>query len=95
MIWGSKKKLKGITGGHLNSIILERDQIQHVLIDSNSDCLALTETWLTGHTPTTMMVVPGHTCFLKDRLLGKGGAVLVYLKSLSTKLQTDIIGIGL
>lgn len=65
VIWDSKKKNKGITGGLLNirSIIPKRDQIQHLLMDSNLDFLALTETWLSSPTLTTMIYVPGYTCF--------------------------------
>ena len=76
--------MKGITGGLLNiqSIIPKRDQIQHLLMDSNLDFLALTETWLSSPTPTTMIDVPGYTCFRKDRLSGKGGGVLIYMKDI-------------
>lgn len=62
--------------------VLKRDQTQHLLIDSNSDFLSLTETWLTSHTPTTMMDMPAHACFLKVRPSGKGGGVLVYLRDI-------------
>lgn len=62
VIWDPKKKLKGITGRHLNiqSLMPKRDEIQHLLVDSNF--LALTETWLSSHTATTVIDVPCYTC---------------------------------
>lgn len=44
------------------------------------DFLALSETWLNTNIPTNMIDVPGYTCYRKDRLSGKGGGVLVYIR---------------
>lgn len=48
-------------------------------MDYNLDFLALTETWLSSPTPTTIIDVPGYTCFRKDRLSGKGDGVFIYM----------------
>lgn len=86
VIWDPKKKLKGITGRHLNiwSLMPKRDEIQHLLVDSNF--LALTETWLPSHTPKTVIDVPCNTCFRK---------VLVYIKDIYkwTKVNLDTYGL--
>lgn len=75
VIWDSKLKSKGILGGHLNirSIILKRDQVEHLLMNSNLDFLALSETWLSTSIPTCMLDVPGYSCYRKDRPSRRGG----------------------
>lgn len=84
VIWDSKSKPKGIFGGHLNirSVLSKREEVQHLLSESNLDFLALSETWLNTNIPTNMIDVPGYTCYRKDRLTGKGGGVLVYIKDI-------------
>lgn len=89
-------KPKGILGGHLNirSILPKRDQIQHLLTDSNLDFLALSETWLNSNIQTSMIDVPGYICHRKDRTSKKGGGVLFYvrdtLKCNEIKLDTPL-----
>ena len=82
VIWDSKTKPKGIVGGHLNiqSIISKQDQPQHLLKYSNLDYLRLTETWLNCNIPTHMIDVPGYVCLRKDRLMGRGGGAMVYIR---------------
>jgi len=72
----------GILGGHLNirSLISKRDQISVLLMDSNLDYLCLTESWLQSNIPTNMIDIAGYQCFRKDRTVGKGGGVLIYIK---------------
>ncbi len=75
VIWDSKLKPKGILGGHLNirSITSKRDQVEHLLMNSNLDFLALSETWLSTSTPTCMIDVSGYSCYRKDRPSRRGG----------------------
>ena len=82
VIWDSKTKPKGIVGGHLNirSIISKQDQVQHLLTDSNLDYLCLTETCLNCNIPTHMIDVPDYVCFRKDRLIGRGGGAMIYIR---------------
>lgn len=81
VIWDTKTKPKGIVGGHLNirSIISKRDQVQHLLTNSNLDYLCLTESWLNCNIPTHIDV-PGYVCFRKDRLMGWGDGALIYIR---------------
>lgn len=46
------------------------------------DFLALSETWLNTNIPTNMIDVLGYICYRKDRLSGKGGGVLVYIREI-------------
>lgn len=82
IIWDLKSKPKGILGGHLNilSVISKGDQVQHLLMDSNLDFLAVSVNWLNDNIPTAMIDVPGYACYGKDRQLGKGGGVLIYIR---------------
>lgn len=92
VIWDPKTKPKGIVGGHLNirSITSKIDQIQHLLTDSNLDYLCLSESWLNRNTPTHMIDVPGYICFRKDRLTGRGGGVLIYIKETFKCVQINL-----
>ena len=58
----------------------KQDQVQRLLTDSNLDYLCLTETWLNCNIPTHMIDVPGYVCFRKDRLMGRGGGVMIYIR---------------
>lgn len=95
VIWNPRKKTKGITGGHLNlqSILSKSDQIQHLFMDSNLDFLALTETWLTSHTPTSMIDVSGYT--FRKTVSGKGGGVLVYIRNIFKCDEANLDTFGL
>lgn len=75
-------KPKGILGGQLNirSLIPKHDQVSALLLDSNLDYLCLTESWLHSNIPTNMIDIAGYQCFRKDRITGKGGGVLIYIK---------------
>ncbi len=42
--------------------------------------IRLTETWLNCNIPTHIIDVPGYLCFRKDRLIGRGGGVLIYIR---------------
>lgn len=97
VIWDSKSKPKGIFGGHLNihSILSKREEVQHLLSESNLDFLALSETWLNTNIPTNMIDVPGYTCYRRDRLVGKGGGVLVYIRDIFKYSVVELETFGL
>lgn len=82
MVWDSTVKPKGILGGHLNirSLFPKRDEIRILLSESNIDFLCISETWLHDKIPTSIIDVPGYTCFRRDRTVGRGGGVLIYIK---------------
>lgn len=93
IIWDPTVKPKGILGGHLNirSLHPKCDEIRILLIGSNIDYLCIGETWLHDKISTSLIDVPGYKCYRKDRVTGRGGGVLVYIKdSFKTKeVQLD------
>lgn len=92
VLWNPNTKPKGIFGGHLNirSIISKTEQLEHLLTDSNVDYLCLTETWLTSTTPPSVFNVPGYKVYRRDRIKGKGGGVLIYVKDTMQSEQINI-----
>lgn len=40
----------------------------------------MSETWVHTNIPTNLIDVPGYTCCRKDRLNGKGGGILIYIR---------------
>ena len=49
-------------------------------MDSNLDYLCLSESWLHSKALTTLIDIPGYTCFRKDRETGRGGGVVIYIR---------------
>lgn len=82
VIWDPKLKPKGLFGGHLNvrSAVAKTDQVKHLLMNSNLDYLCLSETWLQTSTPVSVYSIPGYQCFRRDRVGGRGGGVLIYVR---------------
>ena len=82
VIWDPAIKPRGIFGGHLNirSLLPKHDEIQALLVDSNLDYLCLSESWLHSKALTTLIDIPGYTCFRKDRETGRGGGVVIYIR---------------
>lgn len=81
-IWDPCHKNRGLLGGHLNirSITPKREQLEHLLINSNIDFLGLTETWLKSSSPEAAVTLQGYNVYRRDRLQGRGGGVLLYVK---------------
>lgn len=80
---GPTFKKRGLVGGHLNvrSMITKREQLEHLVCNSNIDFLGLTETWLTNSSPEAAITLPGYNTFRMDRDRGKGGGVLLYVRN--------------
>jgi hypothetical protein len=76
--------------GHLNvhSLVPKREQVEHLLCNSNVDCLGLSETRLTSSSPKAAVSLPEYKTFRKDRGQGRGGGVLMYVKN---NLKSDQI----
>jgi len=74
-VWDPWCKPKGLFSGHLNfrSICNKHEQL---LLESNIDCLGISESWLKQSSPSTLVCMAGYNVFRKDRLKGKGGGVL-------------------
>ncbi len=78
----------------------KREQLEHLLVNSNIDFLGLTETWLTRSSPEALIVMPGYDVFRQDRDHGRGGGVLLYVKStikckqIEWHRETDIECVG-
>ena len=78
----------------------KHEQLENLLVYSNSDFLGLTETWLTSSSADALVVMPGYDVFRKDRDQGRGGGVLLYMKStikykqIKWHRETDIECVG-
>ncbi|XP_049426565.1 uncharacterized protein LOC125885132 [Epinephelus fuscoguttatus] len=102
-VWDPKHKPKGLLCSHLNirSLCNKREQLKHILHESNLDCLAISESWLKTQSPEALVSMPGYNVFRKDRLKGKGGGVLLYVKNTltcreivwSTAFNFDCVGV--
>lgn len=70
-------------GGHLNvrSMVSKREQLEHLLNNSNIDFLGLIETWLSSSSPEAAITMSDYHVFGKDRDHGNGGEVPLYVKS--------------
>ncbi|MGL5684566.1 MAG: endonuclease/exonuclease/phosphatase family protein, partial [Vagococcus fluvialis] len=93
VVWDPVVKPKGFFGGHLNirSLFPKCDEIRILLLGSNLDFLCISETWLNDRISTSMIDVPGYKCYRKDRVAGRGGGVLIYIKDcfMSKEVQLD------
>lgn len=77
---------KGFIVAHLNvgSIKNKIEEIQHILNAHSFDVLTLSETWLTPHIETTLVMIEGYEIARADRSrnpaanLTKGGGLLTY-----------------
>nr|XP_054591087.1 uncharacterized protein LOC129154844 [Nothobranchius furzeri] len=98
----SDTKPNGILGRHINvrSILPKIDQIQNLLMESNLDFLCMSETWLTSNIPTDLINIPRYTCYRKDRVKGRRGGVLIYIreqfkvKELDMGVNLECIGLS-
>ncbi len=91
VIWDPKLKPRGLFGGHLNarSVVSKSVQLIHLLSSSNLDFLCLSETWLQQSTPASVFSVPGYQSFRQDRVGGRGGGVMIYVKDII--ISTNVI----
>ena len=100
--WDLRCKPKGLFSGHLNfrSICNKKEQLEH-LLESTIDCLGISESWLKQSSPSTLVSMSGYNVFRKDRLKGKGGGVLLYVRNtftcreiaLPANIEFDCVGV--
>lgn len=71
-VWDPRCKDKGLFGGHLNirSMTTKCEQLEHLLVNCNTDFLGLTETWLTRSSPEALTVKPGYDFLGKTEIMG-------------------------
>lgn len=77
--------------------------VPFVLISSNIDFMGLSETWLSPSCPEAVITMPGYNIFREDRLVGKGGGLLLYVKNclncheleLPTEIQLNVLALTL
>jgi len=85
-IWGDKLRVYPLLQAPLHrSVANKREQLENLLVNSNIDFLGLSETWLTCSSPEALIVMP------KDRDHGKGGGVLLFVKSTVKCKQIECI----
>lgn len=66
------------------SIVHKREQLEHLLNNSNINFLGLTETWLSSSSPEAVITMWDYRVFRKDRDRGKGGGSYCMSKTLLT-----------
>lgn len=83
VIWDPRSKPKGILIGHINicSIGPKKEQIDHLLGESNIDIFGITETWLCSTTSAAVVNVPEYNVYRRDRGTDRYGGILVYVKN--------------
>ena len=69
--------------GHLNarSVSKHIDELRYLLLNTNFDIFAVSESWLNKNTPKNRYHVDGYNVVRKDRHCNSGGGVCVYIKS--------------
>ena len=76
-------KNQGFSVGNLNiqGFYSKLDQIKTLLSHSNIDILGLCETFLTNHHDTFEIEIRDYNCVRRDRITGKKGGIVVYVKN--------------
>ena len=65
---------------HIPSQVSKLDEIQATLIDHHKfHVISLSETWLKASTQNENISIENYSCFRKDRPVGRGGGVCVYV----------------
>nr|CAH7762042.1 unnamed protein product [Callosobruchus chinensis] len=80
--------------GHLNiqSIVPKLCDLRFYLENEKLDILGISETWLTDMVTSDVLYIEGYSLIRKDREVGRGGGVLIYIKD-SLKYQAiDVSG---
>ncbi len=75
--------------GQLNvrSLPAHYDEIKQILLNTDFDIMAITETWLNNNISNNMVKIPGYKMYRRDRTLKTGGGICIYVKEyLSSKL---------
>lgn len=52
--------------------------------------VAVTETWLNSHIPSSLFCPPGYTVYRRDRVTGRGGGSLILVRDTVDSIQLDI-----
>ena len=79
---------------HINICSLRRkiDQIRHIVTKHDYDIFGVSETWLDSNIPDSEAHIQGFRLFRKDRSVGRGGGVCVYIKNYhDVKLRDDLM----
>ena len=73
---------RSLSVAHLNvrSLLAHFDNVRELLIGSDYDVFAVTETWLCEDVPEEAVRVGGYTFLRRDRR-GRGGGVGIYVKT--------------
>lgn len=81
---------KGLLFVHLNirSLINKLDIVRQFLIDTNIDCLCLTETWLWDVITNNLVEIDGYKLVRADRhntsQFTRGGGICMFIKDIYT-----------
>ena len=88
--------------GNIRSMFNKFDQLKQYLLDSNITFLGLSETWLNGNIPSSMLYVPGYQLFRLDRAwvnaknqIKKGGGLCCYTNGNCNFSNTELMHMNL
>lgn len=79
----NKNKNHNLNIGHINirSILPKLINIKECIKLNNFDILAVSESWLSEQTPDEVVNIDGYRLVRRDRSRGRGGGVLLYIRS--------------
>jgi hypothetical protein len=75
-----QSKLPSFYLSNARSIFPKLDELSAILATTPVDVVAITESWLYDQIDDSLVSIDGFNIFRKDRVLGRGGGVCVYLR---------------
>ena len=73
------------------SILNKNEELEVIISQDRPDVVLITETWLSERVPDEIVNIPKFSVVRKDRPIGRGGGVQVYIReSIPYKLRLDL-----
>jgi hypothetical protein len=73
------------------SILNKKEELEVIISQCSPDVVMITETWLSDIVPDEVVNIPKFSLVRKDRPIGRGGGVQVYIReSITYKLRLDL-----
>lgn len=72
--------IPSILNTNTRSVLSKTDELSVLFRNSDIDIAGISETWLSGTVPSSLINIPGYNCFRHDREAQAGGGVLCYVK---------------
>ena len=76
---------------YARSILNKNEELEVIISQDRPDVVLITETWLSERVPDEIVNIPKFSVVRKDRPIGRGGGVQVYIReSIPYKLRLDL-----